>query len=215
MAKYQIAVVDDQVMFRKGLISLISEFPELNVIVEANNGKELQDKMRRKKPDVVLLDLEMPVMDGMETMAWLKATHPGIRVIILTMHNEEPIIAHMIENGAHGFLVKNDPIETLIDSIYSVMDTGYYFDDRVSRALLQRLVLGEKVKPNFEKVVLSERETQVIQLICRELTNQEIAEKMFISVRTVEGHREAIIEKLKVRNTVGIVMYAIKNGMYI
>lgn len=215
MVKYNIAIADDQVMFRKGLISLLSEFPELKVVIEADNGKDLQEKMKRKKPDVVLLDLEMPVMDGMETMAWLKATHPGIRVIILTMHNEEPIIAHMIENGAHGFLVKNDPIETLMDAIYSVMDTGYYFDDRVSRALLQRLVLGEKVKPNFEKVVLSERETQIIQLICQELTNREIADKLSISVRTVEGHREAILQKLKAKNTVGIVMYAIKNGLYL
>lgn len=215
MVKYNIAITDDQVMFRKGLISLLSEFPELKVVIEADNGKDLQEKMKRKKPDVVLLDLEMPVMDGMETMAWLKATHPGIRVIILTMHNEEPIIAHMIENGAHGFLVKNDPIETLMDAIYSVMDTGYYFDDRVSRALLQRLVLGEKVKPNFEKVVLSEREQQIIQLICTELTNREIADKLSISVRTVEGHREAILQKLKAKNTVGIVMYAIKNGLYL
>jgi DNA-binding NarL/FixJ family response regulator len=215
MVKYNIAIADDQVMFRKGLISLLSEFPELKVVIEADNGKDLQEKMKRKKPDVVLLDLEMPVMDGMETMAWLKATHPGIRVIILTMHNEEPIIAHMIENGAHGFLVKNDPIETLMDAIYSVMDTGYYFDDRVSRALLQRLVLGEKVKPNFEKVTLSERETQIIQLICQELTNREIADKLSISVRTVEGHREAILQKLKAKNTVGIVMYAIKNGLYL
>jgi two-component system, NarL family, response regulator DegU len=215
MAKFDIAVTDDQVMFRKGLVSLLSEFPELKVVIEADNGKDLQSKMKRRIPDVVLLDLEMPVMDGMETMAWLKATHPGIRVIILTMHNEEPIIAHMIENGAHGFLVKNDPIETLIDAIHSVMDTGYYFDDRVSRALLQRLVLGEKVKPNFAKVALSERETQVIQLICMELTNHEIADRMNISVRTVEGHREVILEKLKARNTVGIVMYAIKNGLYI
>jgi DNA-binding NarL/FixJ family response regulator len=214
MAKFNIAITDDQVMFRKGLISVLSEFPELKVVVEADNGKDLQQKMKRKVPDVVLLDLEMPEMDGMETMAWLKANYPGVRVIILTMHNEEPIIAHMIENGAHGFLVKNDPIETLIDAIYSVMDTGYYFDDRVSRALLQRLVLGEKVKPNFEKVTLSDRETRVIQLICQELTNREIADKMNISVRTVEGHREAILQKIKARNTVGIVMYAIKNGIY-
>ncbi len=215
MAKFNIAVTDDQVMFRKGLISLLSEFPELKVVIEADNGKDLQDKMKRKKPDVVLLDLEMPVMDGMATMAWLKETHPAVRVIILTMHNEEPIIAHMIENGAHGFLVKNDPIETLIDSIHSVMDTGYYFDDRVSRALLQRLVLGEKVKPNFNKVSLTERETKVIQLICQELTNAEIADRMNLSIRTIEGHREMILEKIKARNSVGIVMYAIKNGLYL
>lgn len=215
MVKFNIAVTDDQEMFRKGLVSLLCEFPEMNVMIEASNGKDLQLKLNRKKPDVVLLDLEMPEMDGMATMAWLKATHPAIRVLILTMHNEEPIIAHMIESGAHGFLVKNDPIETLIDAIHSVMETGYYFDDRVSRALVTRLMLGDKVKPKFEKVALTERETQVIQLICQELTNREIADRMNISQRTVEGHRDSILQKIKAKNTVGIVMYAIKNGLYI
>lgn len=215
MVKYNIAVVDDQAMFRKGLISLLSEFEELNVMLEAENGKDFQDKLKKKKPDVVLLDLEMPVMDGMETLAFLKATHPGIRVLILTMHNEEAIIAHMIESGAHGFLVKNDPIETLIDAIFSVMDTGYYLDERVSHALVQRLMLGKKIKPNFEKVGLTERELQVIQLLCQEFTTKEIGEKMSLSHRTVEGHKEMILEKIKAKNTVGIVMYAIKNGLYL
>jgi DNA-binding NarL/FixJ family response regulator len=214
MVKYNIAVVDDQAMFRAGLVSLLSEFDELSVIMEAENGKDFQHKLKRKKPDVVLLDLEMPEMDGMETLAYIKATHPAIRVLILTMHNEEPIIAHMIESGAHGFLVKNDPIETLIDAIYSVMDTGYYFDDRVSRALVQRLMLGKKIKPSFEKVALTERELQVIQLLCQEFTTKEIGERMNISHRTVEGHREQILEKIKAKNTVGIVMYAIKNGIF-
>ncbi len=215
MVKYNIAVVDDQVMFRAGLISLLSEFEELNVMIEAGNGKELVEKLKKKKPDVVLLDLEMPEMDGTETLAYLKATHPGIRVLILTMHNEEAIIAHMIESGAHGFLVKNDPIETLVDAIFSVMDTGYYLDERVSHALVQRLMLGKKIKPNFEKVGLTERELQVIQLLCQELSAREIAEKMNLSQRTVEGHRESVLQKIKAKNTVGIVMYAIKNGLYL
>lgn len=215
MVKYNVAIVEDQAMFRAGLVSLLSEFEELHVMMEAGNGKEFQDKLKKKKPDVVLLDLEMPVMDGMETLEYLKATHPGIRVLILTMHNEEPIIAHMIESGAHGFLVKNDPIETLIDAIYSVMDTGYYLDERVSHALVQRLMLGKKIKPSFEKVMLTERELQVVQLLCQELTTKEIGERMNLSHRTIEGHRETILEKIKAKNTVGIVMYAIKNGLYL
>jgi DNA-binding NarL/FixJ family response regulator len=213
MIKIKIGVVDDQQMFRKGLISLISEFNEMNVMLEAANGKEMIDKMVKKEPDVILLDLEMPEMDGVATLAWLKAKHPRIRVIILTMHNEESIIAHMIESGAHGFLLKNDPIETLIDGIHSVIDTGYYFDDRVSKALLTRLITGEKIKPKFNKVELTERETQIIQLICEEFTNKEIADKLCLSVRTIDGHREQILQKINARNTVGIVMYAMKNGL--
>lgn len=214
MAKIKIGVVDDQHLFRKGLISLILEFNEMNVILEASNGKEMIDKMTSTKiPDVVLLDLEMPEMDGVATLAWLKAKHPRIRVIVLTMHNEESIIGHMIESGAHGFLLKNDPIETLIDGIHSVIDTGYFFDDRISRALLTRLITGEKIKPKFNKVDLSEREIEIIQLICEELTNTEIADKLCLSVRTIDGHRSQILEKINARNTVGIVMYAVKNGL--
>ncbi len=213
MIKIKIAVVDDQRLFRRGLISLISEFNELKVTIEAENGKDLIDKMEGNLPDVVLLDLEMPEMDGAQTLAYLKVKHPKIRVLILTMHNEESIIAHMVENGAHGFLLKNDPIETIIDAIHSVIDTDYYFDDRVSKALLTRLITGEKIKPKFSKVVLSEREIQIIQLICEEFTDREIAEKLCLSVRTVNGHRIQILEKIKAKNTVGIVMYAVKNGL--
>src|ERR1044071_2396182 len=122
MIKTRLAIVDDQHLFRKGLISLLEEFKEMDVIVEAENGKQLIDKLNKKMPDVVLLDLEMPEMDGNATLAWLKAKHPKVRVLILTMHNEEAIIAHMVENGAHGFLLKNDPIDTIVDAIHSVMD---------------------------------------------------------------------------------------------
>lgn len=213
MIKTRIAVVDDQQLFRKGLIYLLEEFKEMDVIIEAENGKQLIDKLAKKMPDVVLLDLEMPEMDGPTTLAWLKAKHPKIRVLILTMHNEEPIIAHMVENGAHGFLLKNDPIDTIVDAIHSVMDTGYFFDDRISKALLTRLITGERIKPKFNKVFLSERELQIVKLICEEFTNKEIADKLCLSVRTIDGHREALMEKINARNTVGIVMYAVKNGL--
>lgn len=213
MIKTRLAVVDDQQLFRKGLISLLDEFKEMDVMIEAENGRQLIDKMAKKMPDVVLLDLEMPEMDGMATLGWLKSTHPKIRVLILTMHNEEAIIAHMVENGAHGFLLKNDPIETIIDAIHSVMDTGYFFDERISKALLTRLIAGERISPKFNKVFLSERELQIIKLICEEFTNKEIADKLCLSVRTVDGHREALMEKINARNTVGIVMYAVKNGL--
>lgn len=213
MKRIKIAIVDDQHLFRRGLKSLISEFNEMQVIIEAENGKDFIDKIEKKMPDVVLLDLEMPEMDGTQTLAYVKQKFPDMRVLILTMHDEQPIVAHLIENGAHGFLLKNDSIETIIDAIHSVMDTGYYFDDRVSRALLTRLITGEKIKPKFGKVPLSEREIQIIQLICEENTNKEIAEKLGISVRTVDGHRELILEKINAKNTVGIVMYAVKNGL--
>jgi DNA-binding NarL/FixJ family response regulator len=209
----KLAVVDDQHLFRKGLISLIKEFDELDIIIEASNGNELIEKLKTKRPTVVLLDLEMPGMDGIETTEFLKRKYPEIKVLILTMHNEEEIILHLIEKGAHGFLLKDHPIETLVDAIYAVIENGYYFNDHISKVMVKGLLRTQKIKPSFNEVRLSEREIEVIKLICKEYTNKEIGEKLFISVRTVDGHREKILQKTKAKNTVGIVMYAIKNNL--
>jgi two-component system, NarL family, response regulator DegU len=209
----KLAVVDDQHLFRKGLISLIKEFDELDIVIEASNGNELIEKLKTKRPTVVLLDLEMPGMDGIETTEFLKRKYPEIKVLILTMHNEEEIILHLIEKGAHGFLLKDHPIETLVDAIYAVIENGYYFNDHISKVMVKGLLRTQKIKPSFNEVRLSEREIEVIRLICKEYTNKEIAEKLFISVRTVDGHREKILQKTKAKNTVGIVMYAVKNNL--
>jgi DNA-binding NarL/FixJ family response regulator len=209
----KLAVVDDQHLFRKGLISLIKEFEELDIVIEASNGNELIEKLKTKRPTVVLLDLEMPGMDGIETTEFLKRKYPEIKVLILTMHNEEEIILHLIEKGAHGFLLKDHPIETLVDAIYAVIENGYYFNDHISKVMVKGLLRTQKIKPSFNEVRLSEREIEVIRLICKEYTNKEIAEKLFISVRTVDGHREKILQKTKAKNTVGIVMYAVKNNL--
>lgn len=209
----KLAVVDDQHLFRQGLISLFGEFEELSLEIEAANGVELLEQLKTKKPDVVLLDLEMPVMDGIETTANLQKKYPDLKVLILTMHNEEEIILHLIEKGAHGFLLKDNSIETIVDAIHAVMESGYYFNDRVSQVMVRGLMNNQKIKPGFVDAGLSEREVEVVKLICKELTNKEIAEKLFISVRTVDGHREKILQKTKAKNTVGIVMYAVKNNL--
>lgn len=209
----KLGVVDDQHLFRKGLISLIREFEELDIIVEASNGNELVEQLKTSQPEVILLDLEMPGMDGIETTMYLKRMYPEIKILILTMHNEEEIILHLIEKGAHGFLLKDHPIETLVDAIYAVIENGYYFNDHVSKVMVKGLVRNQKIKPSFNEVRLSEREIEVVRLICREYTNKEIADKLFISVRTVDGHREKVLQKTGAKNTAGIVMYAIRNNI--
>lgn len=209
----RLAVVDDQQLFRKGLVSLIDEFEELSVSLEAANGKELLEGLKTHKADVVLLDLEMPVMDGIETTENLRQKFPDIKVLILTMHNEEQIILHLLEKGAHGFLLKDNPIETVVDAIYGVIENGYFFNDRISKIMVKGLVRNNKIIPSFSPARLSEREIEVVRLICKEFTNKEIAEKLFISARTVDGHREKILEKTKAKNTAGIVMYAVKNNL--
>jgi DNA-binding NarL/FixJ family response regulator len=209
----KLAVADDQHLFRKGLISLIDEFDELNVVIEAENGKDLLEKLKNKKPDVILLDVEMPLMDGIETTENIRQKYPDIKILILTMHNEEGIILHLIEKGAHGFLLKDNPIETVVDAIYAVIENGFFFNDRVSKVMVKGLMKNNLIKPSFNQVSLSKREIEVIRLICREHTNKEIADKLFISPRTVDGHREKILQKTKARNVAGIVMYAVENGL--
>ncbi len=214
-SKINIAVVDDQQLFRQGMISLLKEFKELNILFEAGNGEELMEKLRVKetKPDVILLDIEMPEMDGMEATTLLKLKYPEIKVVILTMHDEEEMIIHLIESGAHGFLPKNEDIEHVVDAIYAVHENGYYFNDKISRAMVNGLVSTKKIQPQFKATELSRRELEVLELICKEYTSSEIGEKVGLSARTVDNHRLNILKKIGARNTVGIVMYAMKKGL--
>lgn len=211
--KINLAVVDDQHLFRQGMVSLLKEFKELAVMMEASNGKELIAQLQHQMPDVILLDLEMPVMDGIETTETLKSKYPGVKIIVLTMHNEEEMIVHLIEKGVHGFLPKNEDIEIVVDAIYAVRESGYFFNEHVSKAMIRGLMNSKKIKPSFNPVKLLDKELEVIKLICKEYTNKEIAEILSLSNRTIDGYRERILKKIGAKNTVGIVMYAVKNGI--
>lgn len=211
--KIKIAVVDDQHLFRQGLISLLNEYTELDVIIEAGNGKELLEKLKERQPDVVLLDLEMPVMDGIETSIAIKNRYPKIKIIILTMHTDDEFIIHLLEKGVRGFLPKDKDIEVVVDAIYAVLEKGYYFDEHISKAMVKGLVKTKKVNPSFAARYLSEKEIVVINLICKEYTNKEIADKLSISSRTVDAHRTTILLKTGAKNTAGIVMYAFKHNL--
>jgi DNA-binding NarL/FixJ family response regulator len=211
--KINIAVVDDQQLFRQGLISLLKENKNLNVMFESENGHDLLEKLKLKQPDVILLDIEMPVLDGIETTIRLKLKYPEIKIIILTMHDEEEMIVHLIEKGAHGFLPKNEDIELVIDSIFSVYENGYFFNDRISKAMVKGLMNAKKIKPTFNDAELNERELEVIRLLCKEHTSPEIAKMMNLSIRTIDNYRFDLIKKLKVRNSIGLVMYAVKRGL--
>lgn len=212
--KIKLAIADDHHLFRKGLIALLKEFDGLEIIIEAENGRDLLDQMKENEPDVVLLDIEMPVMDGIRTTEQLHKKFPQVRILILTMYDDEEIILHLIDRNAHGFLLKNNPIEMIVDGIHAVLETGSYFNDEVSQSVVKSLLKNKKIHPSFEQVTLSRRETQVMQMICLEYTNREIADKLCISVRTVDGHREKILGKINAKNTAGIVMYAVKNKLF-
>lgn len=212
----KLALTDDQRLFRKGLVMLLRDMAGAEVVLECANGEELLQGLKKMAVDIVLLDLEMPVMDGVETMHKLRAEHPEVKVIILSSHDGENVIKHLMELGANGYMPKNAEPDEIDLAIRSVADTGYYFSDTVSNAMLHGLVKGKKVKPTFEDIdPLSERELEVLRGICQERTTAEIGEKLFVSPRTVEFHRNNLLLKTGARNTAGLVVYAMANGHYI
>lgn len=213
----KIAIADDQVLFLKGLKFIIETFDNIELVLEAQNGSELLKKLEEIEVDIILMDLKMPVMDGMEATIEVRKLYPDIKVIFLSMHDDERLISHMMKIGASGYLLKNESPEVVRDAIIAVAEKGFYFNDYVSKALLSGLHSKNSVvdlKHHFkEKMHLTKRELEVLDLICRAYTTTEIGEKLYISKRTVEGHRKNLIEKTGVKNTAALIVLAIKNGL--
>ncbi len=209
----RLAIADDQQLFRKGLIALLGDYPEIVVCIEASHGQELLDQLEKTPVDVVLLDIQMPQMNGIETTLQLHKKNPDTKILILTSHNEEELIKHLIVRGAHGFLLKNNTLETIVEAISGVTENGYYFNERVSKEMVSDLLSKYSIKPVFFQASLSAREIEVIRLISQEFTNKEISDKLCISVRTVETHRDHILQKTNAKNSVGIIMYAYRNNI--
>ncbi len=214
MSIIKIAIADDYKIFREGLKVGLSADENLKVVLEADNGEDLLKELQHQTPDVIIMDLKMPIMDGMEATKEVRKKHPSVKVLVVTMYEDDKFIIHLMENGANGYLLKNTEPEEIRKSIYAVHENGYYFNDVVNKALLKKLVLKNNLKPSFnQNVELTEREMQVLKLICEEKTANEIGKEIFLSPRSVEGIRQRLIEKIGVRNTAGLVMFAIKNGI--
>lgn len=214
MNKIKIAIADDYKIFREGLKVGLSSDDALQVMMEADNGEDLMKALESDTPDVILMDLKMPVMDGMEATKEVRKKYPSVKVLVVSMYDDDKFIIHLMENGANGYLLKNTEPDEIRRSIYAVYENGYYFNDLVNKALLKKLVLKNNLKPSFnQNVELSERELEVLKLICEEKTAGEIAKEIFLSPRSVEGIRQRLIEKVGVRNSAGLVMFAVKNGI--
>ena len=214
MSKIKIAIADDYKIFREGLKVGLSADSNMQIILEADNGEDLLKGLENISPDIILMDLKMPIMDGMEATKEVRKKYPGIKVLVVSMYDDDKFIIHLMEIGANGYLLKNAEPDEIRRSIYSVHENGYYFNDLVNKALLKKLVLKNNLKPSFnQNVELTERELQVLKLICEEKTAVEIGKEIFLSPRSVEGIRQRLIEKIGVRNTAGLVMFAAKNGM--
>lgn len=212
--KHTIAIVDDHLLIAKALTGIIDTFDEYQVLYEVGNGKELQEKMmlERNIPDIVLLDVSMPVMDGFETAVWLKKTHPAVEVMALSMQDDDDTLIKMIKCGAQGYLHKNvHPLE-LKNALDTLLAKGFCYPDWATNCILHNMRTDEHAGTG-KAIKLSERETDFLRHACTELTYKEIGEKMFVSPRTVESYRDALFEKLGLKTRVGLVMYAIKNGL--
>ena len=211
----KVFIADDHTLFRKAMVNLIQTFNRVSLVKDAENGKELLTLMKYESPDVALIDLQMPVLDGADTCEQILTKYSTTKLIVLTMHDSEKYILHMIEMGVHGFLLKNSEPDELERAIYAVHDKDFYHNDMVSSVL--RKSVRDKVtanRPDFTKVNLSDREKEVLVMICREFTIREIADRLSLSENTVRNHRVNIMEKTDARNTVGMVKYAYEIGLF-
>ncbi|WP_298297727.1 response regulator transcription factor [Hydrotalea sp.] len=209
---YKVAVVDDHVLLRKALARLICSFENYGVAFEASNGKEFIAKLSKQiLPDIVLLDINMPEMDGYATASWLTKHHPHIKILALSMESDDTNIIQMIKLGAKGFLMKNVEPEELNDALNSVLAKDFYLSDTISGKVISGLQSG--AQKASEPEALTEKEKEFLRLICTELTYKDIAERLFISPRTLDDYRNALFEKLNVHSRMGMAIYALRNKL--
>ncbi|HZH95164.1 MAG TPA: response regulator transcription factor [Flavisolibacter sp.] len=213
--KLKVALVDDHKLFREGLAELVNGFSNYKVFLEADNGKQLIEKLNAKDlPDIILLDISMQEMDGYETAGWLKQHYPAIKVMVLSMFDNENAIIRMMRLGVKGYVLKDIRKKDLKEALDSIHTKGYYYSDLVTGKLIHTInKIDEEKEGNSIKGLmnLTEREIEFLKLACTELTYREVADKMCLSVHTIDGYRDALFEKLNVKSRVGLVLYGIRN----
>jgi two-component system, NarL family, response regulator NreC len=213
----RIVIADDHEIFRDGFKLMLSRQPDIKVVGEAENGKELIELTAQLQPHVIITDVKMPIMDGIEATRYLSQHEPDIGIISLSMFDEEQLIIDMLEAGAKGYLVKNADKNEVIEGIKTVYGGDPFYCKHTSIKLAQMIATSKfnPRKKNNGKAEFNERETEIVILICKQYTNKEIGEQLFLSPRTVEGYRLKIQEKMDVKNIAGLVIYAIKNRLYV
>jgi DNA-binding NarL/FixJ family response regulator len=206
--KILIAIVDDHTLFRNGVASLMSEFDELKVVFEAENGEQMQYMLAKHPlPQVILMDINMPVMDGYLATKWVKEKYPQIKVLALSMFEDDKAVIRMIKSGANGYVLKESKPRELLGAIKTINEKGVFINEMVSGKLIRKVV--NDGSPDFSK-----KEFEFLRLCCSELTYKEIAEQMFVSPRTVDNYRESLFLKLNLKTRTGLVLYAIQNEIF-
>ncbi len=214
MSDIKVAIADDHKIFRKGVILSLRPYTNISFVLEAENGDDLLAGLEEAKPDVVLMDLRMPRKDGIETTKSISKLYPDMKVLILTMYEDERFVSHLMENGANGYLLKSADPSEIRKAIMEVMSKGYYLNNFVNRVLLKKSHARSKSIPSLNnEVQLNDKEKEVIRLLCMEFTASEIAQKMEISPRTVEAIKDRLMERFGTKNTAGLVFFAVKNNL--
>lgn len=210
----KVAIADDHKIFRKGVIHSLKPYNNIHFMLEAENGEELIKGIEIEQPDIVLMDLKMPVKDGIDTTKYLNKHFPEVRILILTMFEDERFVGHLMDSGANGYLLKSTEPSEIRQGIMDVMKTGFYLNNFVNRVLIKKNYAKQKFNINLKnEIVISEREKEVLSLVCMEYTAQEIASRMDISPRTVEAIKDRLMERFGVKNSVGLVFFAMKNSL--
>lgn len=215
MQKIKIILVDDEVLFRKGIYFLLQREENIEILFEASNGDELIDYLKKNDahPDIILMDLKMPLLNGVEATKIIRKDFPEIKIIALTSYNTDSFISNMIKIGASSYLLKNATPTEMISTINQVFEKGFFYNETIFEIINRQNISNFKPKSQFTEISLTTREREVLELICQQMSAVEIAEKLFISTRTVEGHRNNLLLKTEAKNIAGLVVFAIQNNI--
>ena len=212
----KLGIVDDHRLFRKGLITLIElAYPKCEILFEADNGLDLQHKLVKKNlPEIIIMDVNMPGMDGFASAQWLKENHPDIKVLVVSMVEKEETIVRMLKLGVKGYLSKDVEPQELGEALRSIMNRGFYYTDYLTGKLVMSIQSDSAGKQKVNSMPqMNDREKLFLELACSELTYNEIADKMFLSPKTIDGYRNSLFEKLSVKSRVGLALYAVRHGL--
>lgn len=216
-SKIKIALADDELLFRQGLISILGNEDTIEILFDAEDGNDLLSKLKASKikPDIIVTDLKMPNLNGVEVTKVIRKKYPEIKIIALTSYFTKPFIINMISIGAVAYLAKNSTPSLMIQTIKEVNEKGFFYDGEVLKYVHESMssTKNKKLTTDFDKTHFTKRELEILKLICKQLTARDIAEKLFISDRTVEGHRNTLLSKTDSKNIAGLVIYALKNKL--
>ena len=213
MNKIKIILVDDHQMFRDGVKSVLSEEKNIDIIGEVGNGNDLYELLKTEQPDLIITDISMPDISGLEIAKYIAENYPGIKILILSMHSNIEFISKALSIGANGYLPKDTSMNELLEAINTIYNGENYFNKEISDTILKSIIKKSKQEVNPKIEALTKREKEIIKLVVDGFSNKEIAEKLFISIRTVDSHKTNIMQKLNLKSSVELVKYAIKNNL--